>query len=128
MMDRILACITPQTNSRRLIDRAAEEAAASKGELHILNVHKGDNIFFHEDSAELLDELFSYGTKKGGFIHALAGDDVPKMITGFAKKQGITKMVVGEPPPGVPVSSVLDRLSKSFRGVEIEIIVLEREK
>lgn len=127
-MERVLVCITPQSNSTRLIDKAAEEANSANGELFILNVQKGDNIFGDADSAQMLERLFSYGSKKGGSVHALAGKDVPMMIKNFAVKQKVTTIVLGEPPKNIAVardSGIIDNLKKTIP--ELKIIVLERE-
>ena len=43
--DKVVACITAQYNSERLIDTAAEVADKFNAELHILHVNKGTSIF-----------------------------------------------------------------------------------
>ena len=44
MKQKILACITIQQNSRRLIKKGAELAEQLGGELHILHVEQGNSI------------------------------------------------------------------------------------
>ena len=66
--DKVVACITAQYNSERLIDTAAEVADKFNAELHILHVNKGTSIFNNENTPILLDKLFEYGSEKGGAV------------------------------------------------------------
>lgn len=130
-MEKVLVCITAQSNSRRLIDKGAEVCDECGGELHILHVQKGDNIFDNEDTPRLLSELFEYGSVQGGMIHALCGEDVPACIGAFIAEQEITRLVLGAPPANLParlqkqgnqLSKILDKLPRP-----VAVTVLDRE-
>ena len=97
-IERVLVCITAQCNSKRLINEGAKVADAANGELHILHVQRGDSIFNNADTPRLLEELFAYGAKRGGMIHFYCDEDITECIGRFVKNNGITKMVLGEPP------------------------------
>ncbi|MDR1642371.1 MAG: hypothetical protein LBT59_21995 [Clostridiales bacterium] len=97
-MKKVLVCITPQSNSRRLIDKGEEISLALGGELHILHVKQGNSIFDTEESSQLLEELFSYGSERGGLVHASCGGNVLKTIRRFIREERITNLVLGEPP------------------------------
>ncbi|MDD3570784.1 MAG: hypothetical protein PHY44_06765 [Lachnospiraceae bacterium] len=97
-IERVLVCITAQGNSKRLINEGAKVADQANGELHIIHVQRGDSIFNNADTAKLLEELFDYGAKRGGMIHFYCDQDITECIARFVKDNGITKMVLGEPP------------------------------
>lgn len=95
---KILVCITAQENSKRLIQEGATLADAEDGELHILHVEKGNTIFQNTNAPLLLQELFRYATDKGGMVHVYCDDNVPESIAAFISREGITHLVLGEPP------------------------------
>jgi K+-sensing histidine kinase KdpD len=123
-LEKILVCITPQSNSRRLINHGHHTAFKVSGELHILHVEKGNNIFMHSDSSEILQELFDYGSELGGVIHAVCGEDIPEAIYEFVKEQEITRIVLGEPPEDMPQTSnsVIEQLELMVPYLKIEIL------
>ena len=131
-IEKILVCITAQSNSVRLIDRAAKVADENNGELHILHVLRGNNVFNNSETLALLQRLFMYGGGKGGMIHAFCNDDVCKSISDFVLEENITKVVLGEPPSeNVKKSkkhteSFFDKIVKSLPK-SAQIIIVEKE-
>lgn len=129
--DKVLVCITAQSNSKRLINHGAEIADKLNGELHILHVQKGNNIFNNSETPMLLQELFQYGSQKGGMVHAYCDDNIPESIGYFIKKEKITKLVLGEPPTDTKFekkinpnefTQIIKKISNS-----VEIITVPRE-
>ncbi len=96
--NKVLVCITPQSNSKRLIDRGLETSKKISGELHILHVIKGYDIFESDDSKNLLQYLFDYGTSRGGIVHAISAKDVSITIGQFLKEERITNLILGVSP------------------------------
>lgn len=96
--EKVLVCITAQSNSRRLICIAAKTADEVNGELHVLHVEKGNNIFQNENSPKLLEELFAFATEQGGMVHVYCDDNIPQSIADFIAREKITRLVLGEPP------------------------------
>jgi K+-sensing histidine kinase KdpD len=92
----VLVCITPQSNSRRLIDRGAE--IVGTGTLHILHMQRGDDIFVNENTGLMLEELFNYGKTKDGVIHFISGNNFINELENFTKENDIDHIVLGEPP------------------------------
>ncbi|MDR1539440.1 MAG: hypothetical protein LBU32_15865 [Clostridiales bacterium] len=127
-MKKVLACITPQTNGKRLIDKGYEIVDKNGGELHILHVKQGNNIFDTEESSHLLEWLFSYGSERGGTVHAILGQNVLKTIRRFIREEGITAVVLGESPANSGFSG--ENGVESFRRIMpyLEIHILEREE
>ena len=129
--EKVLVCITAQSNSRRLIDAGAEVASKCSGELHILHVQKGENVFNNSETLHLLQQLFLYGSEKGGMIHAFCEEDIAGSIAHFVKEEKITRLVLGELPEAMrkqlekshrenQFQKILDSLPKGVRAVIIK--------
>ena len=131
-IDRILVCITAQGNSKRLINSGAQIADETDGELHILHVQVGNSIFNNDDTPRLLEELFNFGSEKGGMIHCYCDENVSKCIGQFTKEKGITKIVFGQPPTGNKPEKevILNKLKKMLKFVPkgIELIIIPRQE
>ena len=123
-LQKILVCITPQSNSKRLIDHASDLAQEMPGELHILHVEKGNNIFMTANTSGILQELFDYGADHGGVIHAVCGHDITEAIQNFIIDHDITRVVLGEPPVGAVIASdsVIERLTLILPHVKLDIL------
>ena len=127
--NKVVACITAQYNSERLIDTAAEVADKFNAELHILHVNKGSSSFINEGTPAMLDRLFEYGSEKGGMVHMLCSDDVASSIGGFIEEYGINKIVLGEPPAKMSKGeSEFDKIEKILKKCGTEIIIVKRQK
>jgi K+-sensing histidine kinase KdpD len=122
---KVLVCITPQVNSKRLIDKGKEIADEEK--LYILHVSKGKNIIENAESVALLELLFTYAGKLGGIVQGMASDNVYKAIKKFIIKENITDVVVGAPAPDFPTeeNSLIEKLKLDFP--YIDVFMLERE-
>lgn len=125
MRNKVLVCITPQSNGKRLIDKSYELSKSIDGELHILHVEKGDNIFASPESPAILQWLFSYGAEKGGETHAICGDDIATVISEFIKRNRITHAVFGEAPAEAKGNPIVEAIQRRTRN--INIVVIEKE-
>ena len=123
-MNKVLVCITPQSNSHRLIDRGHEAAQKTNGALHILHVEKGNDIFISNDTSKLLQELFNYGSGLGGIVHGLCGENIVNTIMQFIKDEKITHIVLGESPENVKPLDIDAILRTEIP--HLEIIILRR--
>lgn len=134
--ENVVVCITPQSNSKRLIDAGAEVAAKCQGSLHILHVQKGDSIFHNEETLRLLERLFRYGSQKGGMIHAFCDNDIPRCIAKFVSEEKITHVVIGELPKEMQKKAIKGKGENQFdkilkvlpQGTEIVIVKREEEQ
>ncbi len=127
--EKILVGITVQENSKRLIKKSSEIANQKNGQLHILHVQKGNNIFMHKHTPELLQELYQYGSELGGEIYAICGEDICQTIIEFIKKHEIDCMILGEKPKNIyhnKDNDVLKKIKDTFPN--IEIIIIQREE
>lgn len=96
--EKVLVLATAQKNALRLIDYGFSMALANDGELHILHVQKGNSVFDGTDTLKRLQELIDYGGRLGACIHVLCDNDVARCIGNFVEKEGITRVILGEPP------------------------------
>ncbi|NLP46307.1 MAG: universal stress protein [Epulopiscium sp.] len=125
---KVLVCITIQENSRRLIRKGAQVAAERGGQLHILHVEKGDNIFHQDNAPQLVQELFTYASELGGEVHVVCDEHIPERIAQFIREEEIQILVLGEPMKGkfkrLVQKDIENYVNQNAR--EIEVIVLER--
>jgi len=128
--EKVLACITIQQNSRRLIKKGAQLASQIGGELHVLHVEHGNNILSQNNTAELLQELFDYASDIGGEVHVVCDDNVPERIVEFIKEMDITQLVLGETMRNKIHRLIAKDIENYITSTtpEVEIMVLEREK
>ncbi|GHU50565.1 hypothetical protein AGMMS49975_01850 [Clostridia bacterium] len=126
MENKVLVCITPQGNSRRLIDKGAEIAA--DGELHILHIEKGGEVFNTEGAARMIQELFDYASKAGGIVHGMCSDNIAKTIKSFVLKEKISALILGETDKNYKAAdeSVLARIQNALP--DVNIYILERQE
>jgi K+-sensing histidine kinase KdpD len=126
-MEKILVGITVQNNSRRLIKCGYDLACSKCGQLHILHVQKGNNIFLEATAPELLQELYQYASELGGETHALCGEDVGDCIIRFIEDFGITHMILGESDKKTAFdndNALVRKIEEKFP--ELKIRILER--
>lgn len=123
MQEKVLVGITIQQNSRRLISEGYALAKELDAPLHILHIRKGETIFDHPESSQLLAELFAYGGELGGEVHFLCSNHVSKTFTDFVKSNHFTHLVIGEPPKdannGAP--TVFDKLTGGLSDLQIHV-------
>ena len=126
--NKVLVCITAQSNSKRLMDCGHNIALKCEGELHILHVLKGDSVFNNPDTPVLLQELFDYGSRVGGMIHAYCDENVPKSIGSVVKNEKMTTIILGEPPREMkkPETHFKNIVKEMPDGVEL--VILNRKK
>lgn len=126
-MEKVLVCITPQSNSHRLINKGYYVAKNHKAQLDILHVSKGNDILSVEKTPEILQELFNYASGLGASVHGVCGMEIIVTIKEFIQKNEITHVVFGEPPKEIENDkSVAYIIKESFKNVNI--IVLKRDE
>ncbi|MCL2852667.1 MAG: universal stress protein [Defluviitaleaceae bacterium] len=125
---KVLVCITPQSNSRRLIEYGAAIAKGESAELHILHVARGNNILAADGSAQLLQRLFDYAAEVGGIVHGLCGENITTTIVKFIRDEMITNLVLGEHSEEYKASADNVTTLVSEKLPYIGIHILEREK
>jgi len=123
-LNKVLVCITPQANGMRLIDKGHEISLHINAELHILHVEQRNSIFFTDESAQMLDNLFRYGSERSGVVHAVCAQDPFSAIQRFIREEVITDVVLGESPE--PDSDFAQRLKTAMPYIHLHVITKSR--
>ena len=94
--ERLLAIVTPQASSQRVVRRAWRSAQRLGAELDILTVlAPGRDPGAAE--AEQLDALRRLGSLLGATVLVEEGDDVPDVVARVARERGTTYVLMGTP-------------------------------
>jgi two-component system sensor histidine kinase KdpD len=112
--ERILVCMTPKANGRRMMQRACAARDRFHGELFV--VHVGQAELGADDQA-LLERNLAVARETGARVQLLEGDHDPvKTILDFAREHRVTQVYVGHSP----AQGWWTRLKKTFADRLIE--------
>jgi two-component system sensor histidine kinase KdpD len=132
--ERLLALVTPQASSQRIVRRAWRSAQRLGAELDILTVLAPGREPARE-TAEQLDALRRLGSLLRATVLVEEGDDVADVVARVARDRGTTYVLMGAPSarnglrrfaeplsqrllrrlPGVDVRIVADRSKRDWR-------------
>ena len=125
VQERLLALVTPQPHSQRVVRRAARSAQRLNGELDLLYVRP----YGREPNAqerEQLEALRRLASVLGAHLLLEEGDDVAEVAARVARERGTTYVLIGIPGLrrglrrfGEPLH---DRLLKLLPGVDLRIV------
>ena len=125
VQERLLALITPDPQSQRVVRRAARSAQRLDGELDLLYVRP----YEREPSAEereQLEALRRLAAVLGAHLLIEEGDDVAEVAARVARERGTTYVLMGVPSErrGLRRLSepIHDRLLKLLPGVDLRIV------
>jgi len=131
--ERLLALVTPQASSQRVVRRAWRSAQRLGAELDVLTVlHPGRDP--DGEAREQLDALRRLGGLLGAHVMVEEGDDVSEVAARVARERGSTYVLIGTPAPrrglqrfGEPLT---ERLLRRLPGVDVRIVAdrAKREK
>jgi two-component system, OmpR family, sensor histidine kinase KdpD len=133
--ERLLALVTPQASSQRVVRRAWRSAQRLGAEMDVLTVLPPGRDPNPEE-AEQLDALRRLGSLLGTQVLIEEGDDVPEVVARVARDRGSTYVLMGSPAarngirrfseplterllrrlPGVDLRIVADRSKREWRG------------
>ena len=133
--ERLLALVTPQASSQRVVRRAWRSAQRLGAEMDVLTVLPPGRDPT-PDEAEQLDALRRLGSLLGTQVLIEEGDDIPDVVARVARERGSTYVLMGSPAarngirrfseplterllrrlPGVDLRIVADRSKREWRG------------
>ncbi len=131
VQERLLALVTPDPQSQRVVRRAARSAQRLDGELDLLYVrHPGREPNARE--REQLEALRRLASMLGAHLLLEEGDDVAEIAARVARERGTTYLLMGVPRErrglrrlGEPLH---DRLLKLLPGVNLRIVADRAER
>jgi two-component system, OmpR family, sensor histidine kinase KdpD len=131
IQERLLALVTPDPESQRVVRRAARSAQRLDGELDLLYVrHPGREPNARE--REQLEALRRLASMLGAHLLLEEGDDVAQIAARVARERGTTYVLMGIPRErrglrrlGEPLH---DRLLKLLPGVDLRIVADRAER
>src|SRR5215218_4178184 len=123
--ERLLAIVTPQASSQRVVRRAWRSAQRLGAELDILTVLRPGRDPSPED-AEQLDALRRLGSLLGAHVLIEEGDDVPEVVARVARERGSTYVLMGTPAGRNELKRfaepLTERLLRRLPGVDLRIV------
>jgi two-component system, OmpR family, sensor histidine kinase KdpD len=122
--ERLLALVTPQPASQRVVRRAWRSAQRLQGELDLLWVQQREPS---PAEREQLDALRRLATVLGAHLLIEPGDDIADTVRRVAAERGTTYVLMGTPTPRNPLRRLLRpalpyRLLALLPGVDLRIV------
>jgi two-component system sensor histidine kinase KdpD len=123
--ERLLALVTLQASSQRVVRRAWRSAQRLGAELDILTVHSPAHDLSPE-SREQLDALRKLGSLLGAQVIEDSGDDLAEVVARVARERGTTYVLMGRPTTRRGLrrlrDPLIDRLLDALPGVDLRIV------
>ena len=123
--ERILALVTPQERSQRLLRRASRSAQRLQAELDILWIRRPEQKLDEREVAELAS-LRRLAVVLGGHFLEEEAEDLVTTVRAVAADRGTTYLFIGTPDSRrreeVRKGSLVMRLVRSLPGVDIRIV------
>ena len=124
--ERLLALITPEPRSQRIVRRAWRSAQRLGGELDLLWVSSSDRPAAAEER-EQLEALRRLASVLGAHLLIEPGEDVVEAAARVARERGTTYLLMGVPHPRGALArlarpDLVDRLLRELPGVDVRIV------
>jgi two-component system sensor histidine kinase KdpD len=120
--ERILVCVGPSPSSATLVRSAKRLADGLRASWHALYVQQRPE---GELTARALANL-SLAQELGAETHVLSGGDVARLIVGFARRNNITRIVIGKPLKrrfrDLIQGSPVDKLVRLSEEIDVHVI------
>jgi two-component system sensor histidine kinase KdpD len=122
--ERLLALVTPQPGSQRIVRRAWRSAQRLQGELDLLWVQQREPS---EEERVQLDALRRLASVLGAHLMVEPGDDIAETVKRVAAERGTTYVLMGTPKPRNALRRLLQpalpfRLLSLLPGVDLRIV------
>jgi two-component system sensor histidine kinase KdpD len=124
--ERLLALVTPEPRSQRIVRRAWRSAQRLGGELDLLWVSSREGEPEGEER-EQLEALRQLAAVLGAHLLVEHGDQVAEVVKRVAAKRGTTYVLMGTPRPRGPVRRLLTpalpfQLLRALPGIDLRIV------
>jgi two-component system sensor histidine kinase KdpD len=126
--ERILVCLTADSNAEEMIRTAQVIAQRFYGELYVVNVDQPELSSVHRDA---LDARLAFARAAGARVQVLHGRDPVDTILEFARSRGITQVFIGHSHRSLFWSKMMgnsvERLVRLARGMDVRIFPNKHE-
>lgn len=124
--ERLLALITPEPRSQRIVRRAWRSAQRLGGELDLLWVSSPDRPPAAEERGQL-EALRRLASVLGAHLLIEPGDDIVEAAARVARERGTTYLLMGVPHPRGALArlarpDLVERLLRELPGVDVRIV------
>ena len=124
--ERLLALVTPEPRSQRIVRRAWRSAQRLGGELDLLWVSAPERAPEAADR-EQIEALRRLASVLGAHLLIEPGDDVVEAVARVARERGTTYVLMGVPSPRGSLArlarpGIVDRLVQALPGVDVRIV------
>jgi two-component system sensor histidine kinase KdpD len=120
--ERVLVCVSRTDLAEDLVRRGARIAQRARGDLLVLNVVTNDD----RSDSEWLDSMRDLSSKLGGSFEVARADSVVDGVLGYAYRQHVTQLVVGEPLRSrwqeLIRGSFVNRLVRAASQIDVHVI------
>ncbi|HET8757938.1 MAG TPA: universal stress protein [Solirubrobacteraceae bacterium] len=121
--ERLLALVTPQPASQRIVRRAWRSAQRLGAELDVLTVLRGEPSDAEREQIEAFRRLASL---LGARLIVEEGDDLAEVVARVARERRSTYVLMGTPAPRSGLrrfsEPLADRLVRALPGVDVRIV------
>jgi two-component system sensor histidine kinase KdpD len=122
VVERILVCLSPRADAKRMINSAARNRDRFHGELLAAHLNRPD---WSPEERERVDEGVKLAREKNAEIVELDGEDPVDTVLRFARQRGITQIYVGHKGRESwwerVFGSDLDRLIRGAEGFDVRV-------
>lgn len=124
---KILVCIGSSPTSAKCIRWAARTAEAFHSPWIAIYVENDDSLYLKEEEKKIIQTNMELATQLGGEVISLSGYDIATTVAEYAKRTGITNIVIGKSRNKKTIRNILemdleDKLISLLSNVEIHII------
>ncbi len=120
--ERIMVCIAPDSDARRMLDTGARNRDRFHGELIMAHMNRPE---WSAEQKRVVAEALEIAKEKSAEIVELDGEDVVSAILQFARQRGVTQIFVGHRGRESWWERVfgtdLDRLIRSAEGIDVRV-------
>jgi two-component system sensor histidine kinase KdpD len=124
--ERLLALVTPEPRSQRIVRRAWRSAQRLGGELDLLWVSAAERPP-EAAEREQIEALRRLASVLGAHLLIEPGDDIVEAVARVARERGTTYVLMGVPSPRGALArltrpGIVDRLVQALPGVDVRIV------
>jgi two-component system sensor histidine kinase KdpD len=120
--ERILVCLSPDSNARRMLESGARNRDRFHGELIVAHMNRPE---WSPEQRRLIEGAVQIAKAKNAEIAKLDGEDVAGAILEFARRRGITQIFIGHKSQEKwwerVFGSDVDRLIRSAEGIDVRV-------